>query len=253
MDALTKIEKEEFDKFKSNYVPQISVDCVIFGFDKKALTLKILLVKSIGQDSWGLPGGYIYQDENVDNAAKRVLNERTGAEDIFLKQFKVFGELHRSEDFFKDNKEITDPWFRQRFISIGYYALVNYRDVRIKVDVSSSMGKWNDIESLPPLIMDHRYIVEEALLSLRESLSISPIGYNLMPRKFTIPELQKLYEIILGRPLARENFYRKISNYGILTKLNEVKKGVAHKAPNLYSFNKEKYDEAVQNGLKDIW
>jgi hypothetical protein len=103
------------------------------------------------------------------------------------------------------------------------------------------------------LILDHKEIFDKALETLRMELNLVPVGYNLLPEKFTIPELQKLYETILGRKLDRRNFLRKITSIGILTKLDEKKSNVAHKAPNFYSFDKERYEEVLKNGLHQGW
>lgn len=251
---MTETEQKAIEYYKENSIPHLSLDCVIFGYDREQLKLKGLLIKMKRQDDWGLPGGFIRFDENLEDAAIRILKERTGAEDIFLKQFNVFGELNRSEEFYnKPDASIKDEWLGARFISIGFYALVDYKKVTPVVDKLSSDCQWHDVEKLPQLMMDHRYIFDTALESLRKDLTIHPVGYNLLPKKFTMPELQSLYEIILGRKLNRGNFYRKINNYQILEKLDEVRKGGAHKSPFLYSFNKERYDEAVREGLKDIW
>ncbi|ULC57969.1 NUDIX domain-containing protein [Flaviramulus sp. BrNp1-15] len=231
------------------YLPNLSIDCVVFGFHDA--TLKVLILKMKDNVLWGLPGGYILKDEAINDAAIRILKERTGADDIYLQQFRVFGNLNRSEGFFKDFSD--DLWHKQRFVSIGYYALVDFSKVTPKVDFLSTNCEWRSIEDLPELMMDHRFIFDKALITLRKQLVHKPIGYNLLPEKFTMPELQKLYEKILGKKLNRGNFYRKMLRYDILNKLDETRKGGAHKAPDLYSFNLKKYQEALKNGLNEIW
>ncbi len=198
---------------------------------------------------WFLPGGYVEKNKSLSEAAKDILKERAGVDHIFLEEFSVFGDINRNESYFQDFDD--DLWHKQRFISIGYYALVNFKNVAPKPDSLSEVCEWVDLQNLPNLTMamDHRKIIEKALLTLRERISYKPIGYNLLPEKFTLPELQKLYETILGRELNRGNFYRKIKNLGILTKLDEQRKGGAHKSPDLYSFNTENYDQLLQNGL----
>nr|WP_207435517.1 NUDIX domain-containing protein [Sabulibacter ruber] len=232
-----------------DYIPHISIDCVVFGFHDA--TLKVLLLKVKDQDRWGLPGGYMGKHEDMNQAAARILQERTGAEDIFLQQFSVFSELNRSEDFFQEYPDTL--WHKQRFISVGFYALVDYTEVIPVPDELSSACEWKDIENLPALMMDHQKILLEALETLRRQLNYKPIGYNLLPAEFTMPELQKLYEIILGKKLNRGNFYRKMLAYDILDKLEEPRKGGAHKAPNLYKFNMEKYENALRHGFKEGW
>jgi len=130
---------------------------------------------------------------------------------------------------------------------------VNYKNVIPIADPFSKACKWCDIKKLPDMMMDHQQIINEALIHLRRDSNDKPIGFNLLLQKFTLPELQKLYEIILNKELNRGNFYRKMTRYEILEKLNETRKGGAHKSPDLYSFHKEKYKAALENGLKEGW
>ena len=240
------------------YLPSLSLDCVIFGFHENQL--KVLLLKLKNAKQWSLPGGFIFNDEDVDEAAKRVLKERTGLSEIFLQQFNVFGQPKRADSNFhrkvlkKDGIELNDDhWLLRRFVTIGYYALVEYSFVNPKPDSFSEFCTWRDVNDLPQLMMDHRQIVDRALEMLRLHLNYHPIGYNLLPVKFTMPQLQKLYETILGKELDRRNFQRKILSYGILKRLSEVKRGGAHKAPYLYSFDLKKYTKALKEGLQGAW
>jgi ADP-ribose pyrophosphatase YjhB (NUDIX family) len=240
------------------YLPSLSLDCVIFGFHDNQL--KVLLLKMKNARQWSLPGGFIFKNEDVDEAAKRVLQERTGLSEIFLHQFNVFGEPKRSDSNFhrqvlrKDGIELKDDhWLLRRFVTIGYYALVEYSVVNPKPDNFSALCTWRDVEDLPELMMDHRQIVDKALQTLRQHLNSHPVGYNLLPVKFTMPQLQKLYETILSKKLDRRNFQRKILSYDILKRLKEVKKGGAHKAPYLYSFDVRKYERALNEGLQGGW
>lgn len=241
-----------------NYQPGLSIDCVIFGFHDNQL--KVLLIKIPHSDNWSLPGGFIPIDQDIDTAAVTVLNERTGVEGIFLRQFATFGKLKRNDQHF--GKEVLEylkieeekgKWLTQRFVTIGYYALVDFLKTIPKSVNKNEIIEWIDHKEVPNLILDHKEILDKALDTLRIELNLMPIGYNLLPEKFTIPELQKLYETILDKTLDRRNFLRKITNIGILTKLDEKKSNVAHKAPNLYSFDKEKYDEVLKNGLNQGW
>lgn len=231
------------------YMPGFSIDCAVFGFHDA--TLKVLLLKVIDQDLWGLPGGYIKKDETIKDAATRILKDRTGAENIYLQQFRVFGDLNRSEGFFEEYDDTL--WHKQRFISIGFYALVDYSQVQLMIDDLSNACEWVAIDEIQGFMMDHQNIFDRALITLRKQLNYKPIGYNLLPESFTMPELQRLYEIILNKKLNRGNFYRKMMGYDILDKLDEPRKGGAHKAPNLYQFNLEKYNLALQNGFKEGW
>ena len=231
------------------YVPHISVDTVIFGFNGDQL--KVLLLKMKFNQQWFLPGGYMKKEENLESAAIRILRERTQLDKIFLQEFAVFSELNRSEETFKDFPD--DLWHKKRFISVGYYALVNHKDVSPIGDELSESCDWIILDELESqnITMDHKKIIEKALNTLREQISYKPIGLNLLPEKFTLPELQKLYEAILGRTLNRGNFYRKIKNIGILKKLDEQRKGGAHKAPDLYTFDQENYFKILENGINN--
>jgi len=232
------------------FLPSVSIDCVVFGFNDGAL--KVLLLKMKEQQFWSLPGGYVGKEEDVKNAAQRILFERSGAKHIFLQQFGVFAELNRSEGFFSNFDDSL--WHKQRFVSLGFYALVDFTSVVPVTDDVSDVIEWRDIDNIPELMMDHRQIFDEAIITLRRQLNYKPIGYNLLPEEFTMPELQKLYEIILDKKLNRGNFYRKMVAYDILDKMDEPRKaGGAHKAPNLYKFNTEKYNAALKDGLKEGW
>ena len=231
------------------YMPHLSLDCVVFGFHDA--TLKVLVTKLKENNLWGLPGGYVLKTENINDAANRILYQRTGAENIYLQQFRVFGDLNRSEGFFEEFDDAI--WNKQRFISIGYYALVDYSQVNLVIDNLSDACEWKAIDEVHELMMDHKNIFDKALLTLRKQLNYKPIGLNLLPEKFTMPEFQKLYEIILGKKLNRGNFFRKMLRYDILLKLEESRKGGAHKAPDLYKFDIEKYQIALKSGLKEGW
>ena len=241
-----------------DYQPGLSIDCVIFGFHDNQL--KVLLLKTRYGEKWSLPGGFIPIDLDLDRAAVTILNNRTGMEGIFLRQFGTFGNIQRSKNHFTD--EVLDffkicrtdaEWLLQRFVTVGYYALVDFLKTVPQLENNEQIVKWIDHHEVPELILDHKEILDKALKTLRTELNLMPIGYNLLPEKFTIPELQKLYETILGRTLDRRNFLRKITAIGILTKLDEKKSNVAHKAPNLYSFDKDKYEEVLKNGLTQGW
>ena len=243
---------------EKSFLPSLSVDCVIFGFHENQL--KVLLLKHRYLDMWSLPGGFVYRDEPTDAAAYRVLKERTGLNEIFLQQFHVFGEPDRSEkefhlrDLKKDGINVNaDHWILQRFVTIGYYALVEFSKVNPASDTISEKCVWWEIHKVPDLILDHRKILDTALATLRMQLNYQPIGYNLLPEKFTMPELLKLYETILDKKLDRRNFQRKILGFRIIRRLKETKKGVAHKAPYLYSFDLKKYHKALSEGFNVGW
>lgn len=238
--------------------PGLSVDCVIFGFHEGAL--KVLLLRMKNMDKWALPGGFVEANEDVDVAAHRVLQERTGVSNVFLKQFRLFGNPTRidaTHNQFLSEHDVIAPesvaWFQQRFVTMGYYALINFSRVTPTPDPISQSCEWMDVASIPELILDHRQILDEALETLRKELRYLPVGMNLLPAKFTMPELQELYETILNRPLDRRNFQRKILALNILVRHEERKTGGAFRAPYLYSFDSEKYAQALATGLGPDW
>jgi len=250
--------KSDLEKGDKIYQPGISVDCTIFGFHENVL--KVLLLKIKHSNKWALPGGFIYKDETIENAAYRVLQERTGVDNIFLQQFNAFSDPDRSDITIHQNRYLEygikipkDNWLLQRFITIGFYALIDFTEVDLGDAISNEGAEWVDINKLSNLMMDHETIVLKALESLRTQLAYLPIGRNLLPKKFTMPELQKLYETILDQKLDRRNFQRKMIGFGILNKLTETRKGGAHKAPFLYTFNDKKYQKALKEGLYGSW
>jgi 8-oxo-dGTP diphosphatase len=249
MDAHEKKLKSFLLNGHKDFLPHISVDCVIFGFHNNQL--KVLLLKWKDRGSWCVPGGFVMRDESLDDSAKRTLQERTGLKDIFLRQFQAFGNPGREKG--KRPFKIagaSKSWLMERFITLGYWALVEFSKVTPKPDWLSEDCQWHDIHKVPRLIYDHNQIVESALEALRLSLNDHPVGYNLLPEKFTMPELQKLYETILDTPLDRRNFQKKMLGIDILERLNERKLGGAHKAPFLYRFDKKKYEKAMKKGLR---
>lgn len=248
MDSQQQFLKKS-EEAKDLFLPHLSADPVVFGFDQSEL--KVLLLQMTYRKQWLLPGGYVKKEEDIDDAAKRVLKERAGISDVYLEEFAVFGKNKRSEFYFEDFDDSL--WQKQRFVSIGYYALYNPDNANLVVDELSEKCEWISLSQLNEieLAMDHREIIEKALLTLRERITYKPIGYNLLPEKFTLSELQKLYETILGKELNRGNFYRKIKNLEILRKLNEQRRGGAHKSPDLYSFDEENYRKALENGLSN--
>lgn len=229
--------------------PQLSLDCIIFGFNDGAL--KVLLLKWKETEYWSLPGGLLRKRESLDDGASRILHERTGLMKIFLRQFYTFGKIERynKEDLSAKLSNIIDPisWY-ERVISIGYYALVDYASVFPNPDIFTDECRWWDLNEVPELLFDHNEILKKALHSLRLELGYQPVGLNLLPEKFTMPEMMRMYEAILGRKIDPRNFQKKILHSGIVIKLNEVKKGLAHKSPNLYKFDKEKYQEVLEDG-----
>ena len=241
------------------YHPGLSVDCVIFGFHQNEL--KVLLLKFKNIEKYMLPGGFVEKEEDVNQAATHVLRERTGLENIFLTQFHLFGNHDRiSADHAAQlvRDRIIDAslfeWFNQRFVSIGYYALVEYSKVaKPKPDFISDRCEWYSFKNLPELIIDHRKILMKAYETLKVHLRYQPIGLNLLPKRFTMPELQSLYETVLDKKLDRRNFQRKMLAYDILIRTPEVRSGGAPQATYLYEFDEKKYERALQDGLTPGW
>jgi len=242
-----------FSKGHELYLRNISVDCVIFGFHENEL--KVLLLQAKYAGIWALPGGFILKEEHMDESAKRILKHRTGLDNIYMQQFHVFSQPDRSTKEtnrqFLNNVgiEMKESWMFERFLTVGYSALVDFTKVQPVPDVFSAACEWFNIHSLQDMILDHREILDTALQQMQTNLNYHPIGYNLLPEKFTMPELQKLYETILDRKLDRRNFQRKITGTKILKKLDEIKKGVAHKAPNYYKFDLKNYKKALKGGM----
>lgn len=234
----------------ANTIKDVSVDCVMFGFH--ADELKVLLLKWNNID-WSLPRGKIFRQELIAEAASRVLKETTGIQDVFLQQFHTFGATDRYKDSTSDqnihgnkSKETIEyELFHESMISIGFYALVDFEKV-----VPNLMGsyQWCEIAAIPDLLFDHNDMIELALVALRKDLRYLPIA-KLLPQKFTLREMQKLYETILNRKFDRRNFHKLLMSYDFLIKLPEKKIGSANKSPHLYQIDLEKYETALQDGI----
>jgi 8-oxo-dGTP diphosphatase len=235
------------DVLKGDWLPNISVDCVIFGFQENQL--KVLLLKFKNNEVWTLPGGFIGKEEDADEAAKRVLWQRTGLEDIYLQQFHAFGDLKRNIGAFEKHEEINLAmgrskedltWLSNRYITIGYYALVEYSKVQVTLNDVSDDSAWMDVDQIPSLFLDHNAIVTKGLAHLRASIDPKLAAFNLLPETFTMSELQQVYETILGKSLVRTNFQRKMLSLDILVRIEKKYTGGAHKAPYLYRLDKKK-------------
>ena len=223
------------------FMPHLAYDSVIFGFNGKQL--KILILEYHNTGFFALPGGFVKRHEHVDDAVKRGLSERTGLDNIYLEQFHTFGSSSRpAPDVMRTILEANgyemdeNHWMLDRFISIAYYALINFNDVEAKPDELSDSISWYAMDQLPPLMMDHQEIAEKALETLKDNLDKKLVGMNLLPEKFTMKELQKVYEAILGEKLRRTTFQRKMLSKDILVRHEKLFAGGAHKAPYLYSF-----------------
>lgn len=216
--------------------PALTVDCVVFGLD--ADELEVLLIRR-GLEPfagrWALPGGFVRTDETLDEAARRELQEETGLEHIYLEQLYTFGAVDR------------DP--RERVVTVAYYALVKLSEHNVRATTDAADAAWFAITDLPELAFDHAEIFDVALARLRNKLRYQPIGFELLPKKFTLTQLQRMYEVILERPLDKRNFRKKILAMDLLVELDEVQKDVAHRAARLYKFDDRRYKKLVKQGF----
>lgn len=215
--------------------PSVTTDCVIFGFD--GTSLKVLLVErglEPFKGRWAFPGGFLNMDESAEAGALRELQEETGLTGAYIKQFHTFSQPDR------------DP--RERVITIAYYALVRLQNVRGGDD--ASRAEWFALDKVPALAFDHDLILRVALNELRKQIHFEPIGFELLPEKFTIKELQLLYEAILDVKFDRRNFYNKMKHLGILSQLDETVQNSPQREAFLFKFNPEKYSELKQKGFR---
>ncbi|TWT29984.1 NUDIX hydrolase [Blastopirellula retiformator] len=216
--------------------PSVTVDCVVFGLDDDGL--KILLIQRDAppfEGGWALPGGFVEMEESLDQAALRELQEETGVHELFLEQLYTFGAVDR------------DP--RTRVITVAYYALVNLKDHKLEAATDARAAAWFELDDLPTLAFDHADILQMAQERLQGKVRYQPIGFELLPEKFSLRQLQRMYEIVLGRPLDKRNFRKKALSLGVLEDLNEVERDVSHRAARLYRFDREKYQQLVKNGF----
>ncbi len=244
----TKKEVEEFVKrgYKK-YFSNLTIDCAIFGYHEHQL--KILLAKWKGLDGYSLPGGFVGRKEPLSVAANRILKERTSLNNVFLQQFYTFGDSSFRSQNHKYPQLPKNSWLMERTLSIGYYALVEYSRVTIEEDILTEKYVWQDIKKIPKMLFDHNEMLGNALHHMRINLYHQPIGYSLLEKKFTLPEIQSLYETILGKQLDRRNFPKKLMSLGLIKDTNEVRSIGQHRSPKLYSFDKKRYDQCNQEGI----
>ncbi|WP_210521778.1 NUDIX hydrolase [Hymenobacter terricola] len=245
------------------YLPHLSIDCVIFGYHDQQL--KILLIRYHDQKNWSLPGGYVERREALTDAAYRILYEKTRLTNLFLQQFYIFGDSpirlnhieiqnNHNKVYAKANIAINDDhWLSKRTLSIGYYALVDYQAVTINPEFLVEGYNWVDINSVPQLQYDHNEIIDKALVTLRSQIYQQAIGQNLLPEKFTLPEIHSLYESILDRQFDRRNFRKKLLALGLVTQLEERRKIGQHRSPFLYAFNPEVANKPFEEGASMVF
>lgn len=222
------------DFYRKNAKMYVATDCIIFGFDEGKLKLLIFRrrVEPL-KNSWSLIGSFVRLEEDVDQAAKRVLTEITGLENVFMEELRSYGKAER------------DPGFRS--ISIGQYALIRL-DEYDKELVKKHGAHWYEIDKLPELLLDHNQMVEDALERLKRKARYRPIGFELLPEKFTIPQLQQLYEAIYQKDLDARNFRKKVLSLNVLVKLDEKDKSTSRRGAFLYKFDYKNYQELLESG-----
>ena len=215
--------------YKQNPKFYVGIDCIIFGFDKGELNL-LLLKRNFepAKGKWSLMGGFIQENESADAAAKRVLSELTGLENVFMGQIGAFSEINR------------DPG--ERVISLAYYALVNINEYDREL-VQQHNDYWVNANELPDLIFDHAQMVEKARVQMKQKASRAPIGFNLLPELFTLSQLQSLYEAIYGESMDKRNFRKRIADMGFIEKTDKIDKTGSRRGAYLYKFNDKAYQK----------
>ncbi len=216
--------------------PALTVDCVVFGIDDAAL--KVLLIERAEKPhrgSWALPGGFVGIDEDIAIAAARELQEETGIHKVYLEQLCTFGTPDR------------DP--RGRVVTVAYFGLVNRVDHVPAAASDARSAAWYEVRKLPKLAFDHDQILEVAIERLRSKVRYAPIGFELLPKKFSLTQLQRLYEIVLERELDKRNFRKKVNALGIVVGTGETEKNVKRRAAQLYRFDRRKYKQLQRSGI----
>src|SRR6266481_3314587 len=214
----------------------LTVDCVVFGFDEGEL--KVLLIErglEPFKGRWALPGGFVRVDETLDEAARRELEEEAGLRNVFLEQLYTFGAVHR------------DP--RERVVSVAYYALVKLAEHETKAATDAADARWFPISKVPKLAFDHADILATALARLKGKVRYQPIGFELLPPKFTLSQLQHLYEAVLETELDKRNFRKKVLSFGLLVPLKETQMAGRHRPAQLFRFDTDKYAKLRRKGF----
>ena len=234
-------------------IPNISVDCLVFGFDFEKLYIvlnKRELIDESGKtifSDYTLAGHHMIKGENSDQAAYRILKKITGFDNIYLEQFHCFTNVNRFSEKDKIWIKSLNLDIAEHVISIGYFALVDKS--KLKLDEQHQNACWFPIDELPELGFDHAHIIKKGIESLRRKFKEEPIGFELLPEKFTLTQLQKLYEVVSGKPIDRRNFRKKVAQFKHIIPLDEKQKGVAHKPAQVYIFSRDVYDRTKKEKM----
>lgn len=223
--------------YSKNTRHYVAVDCIIFGYDLIEKEIKLLLFKRLiepAKGRWSLAGGFVEENECIDKAASRILRKITGLDSVYMKQSFTYGDANR------------DPG--DRVISIAYFALIALRDIDKELAQKNGVH-WRSLSRLPDLIFDHNEMVRRSLIDLKSRVKVQPVGFELLPDKFTLVQLQNLYEAIYQRKIDKRNFRKKILSMDILEKLEEKEKLTSKKGAFYYRFNKEQYELLRENGF----
>ncbi|MEM7380845.1 MAG: NUDIX domain-containing protein [Bacteroidota bacterium] len=242
--------REDIPKF----IPQLSVNCMIFRFcDQK---LQVSVVQPIKSDFWAIPGGFVYQDESIEEAARRTIVEHTQVSDLILSQFGTYGQADRNfkEEFSAFAESLIAPdiyeWLSNRFVTIGYYSILGDLTIELRKNPLFEKVQWMNIEDIEQLALDHTDLVMEARKVMARELLSKPLLLSFMPDTFTIPELQKLYEAILGRSVDRGNFRQKMLKSKSLVKIGPSQAKTKSRPPDLYKLDRKNYLRSLSENFK---
>jgi len=217
--------------------PSVTIDCVVFGYDGEVVSLLLINRKEEPfKNAWTLPGGFLYMEETPEDTALRILKDKTGLTNLFLEQLYTFGNLSR------------DP--RGRVLSVAYYTLVNPRLFKLVAGDAASDVQWFPIANIPATGFDHKEIIHAALQRLKAKVTYQPIGFELLEKKFTLTELQFLYEAILQRPIDKRNFRKRMLESKVIKATGEKRTGLKNRAPELFGFDERQYKKLVKEGYQ---
>lgn len=230
-----------------NVIPHVSIDCVVLGYDLDDLNVLLIERKMVYQGTeyldFKLPGDLVRWDEDIDASAHRILQDLTGLRNVYLKQMQAFGEVNRLKREPRDLewlRSIDHP--EERVITIAYFALLNLDQIKSQDYIPTPNARWIPVKSVPVLAFDHNRIIEKAVEILRNEIKRNPVAFELLPKRFTLTQLQKLYEVILGTNFDKRNFRKKIAQISCVVPINEKQTNVPHKPARYYMFSQDVYE-----------